>query len=456
MAGPAPRFEPSAIAHVLLQTAPGAHWWVAYSGGVDSTALLLATEAIARDSGHALSALHVHHGIHPDADDWADHCAVVCEQLGISLTTEHVQADPSSRKGLEGELRDRRYEVLADRLGPDDVALAAHHREDQAETLLLNLLRGSGPEGLASMPVKRPLGAGWLVRPLLDWPRESLRDYVRDAGIGWIEDASNADTRHDRNYLRHAIIPLLEQRWPGTQSALARSARFAGEHADLLSHWGEELLAERLCLDRMLELPVAELSDGPRFRMLLRQWVKRADAPIIPVQRLVEFQRQCDLHPEDGSARLSWRNWHMVQEGPSFWLMTENEQPIPCRRQKLAHGHQVLGAQTGTMELKVPAGSNVDLFLDCRQPGDRLSLGMGQPRRSIKRVMAHCGVPDWLRDSIPVVRAGHGLIAIGDWAIDAEFAANGGGVQWSPASPILRLAQARARQRMVASRGLLG
>ncbi|MDP5072134.1 MAG: tRNA lysidine(34) synthetase TilS, partial [Congregibacter sp.] len=206
---------------------------VAFSGGLDSTVLL---HAAGRCFAGRVTALHVNHGLQPGAQAWAEHCQTLCAQWKIALESVELQLDDRKRDatrdpgaeradGVEAAARVARYHWFESRLEPGDVLLMAHHQDDQAETLLLRLLRGAGPQGLAAMPVSRSLGRAELLRPFLELPRRDLQAYAAEHALRWIDDPSNQDLRFDRNYLRHAVIPQLEQRWPGYRATLSRSAK---------------------------------------------------------------------------------------------------------------------------------------------------------------------------------------------------------------------------------------
>ena len=198
---------------------------VAFSGGADSTALLLALHELLEESGRArLRAAHVNHGLHPDSGDWARHCMDRANALGVPLACREVEVRADGR-GVEAAARRARYEALEALMEPEECLLTAHHQDDQWETLMLRMLRGTGIAGLAGIREKRRLGRGWLLRPLLDVPREDLRVWLERRGEKWIEDPSNRETGYDRSFLRNEVQPLLRGRWPGAAATAARTAR---------------------------------------------------------------------------------------------------------------------------------------------------------------------------------------------------------------------------------------
>jgi len=216
---PRPSVTPSLILEAIRIHPPSPVYWVAYSGGLDSAVLLhLAAQTQSCRMDLAIRALHIHHGLHADADAWTAHCQSNCLSLGIPLTVLRVDAGKRPGQSPEEVARHARYRAIESLIGPGDTVLLAQHRDDQAETLLLQLLRGAGLDGLAAMPVRSRLGAGHLLRPLLDCSRAQLAYYANEHGLAWVEDPSNQELIFDRNFLRREVMPLLRSRWPGLSS----------------------------------------------------------------------------------------------------------------------------------------------------------------------------------------------------------------------------------------------
>jgi len=234
-----------------------------------------------------LRAIHINHGLHPDAARWAQHCEAICQRWNVPFSTVELdllrKLSATADKpiaGIEKAARDGRYAVFAAQLAPGEALLLAHHRDDQMETMLLRLLRGAGPKGLAGMPRTRAIGEGFLWRPLLEVDRTELLAYATTQKLRWIDDESNADQQFDRNYLRHAVLPLLETRWPGYRESWRKSATLQAEAAELLEALAESDL-QRLRVEAANELPlagVAELSPARR-RNLLRHWLLSLNMP---------------------------------------------------------------------------------------------------------------------------------------------------------------------------------
>ena len=200
---------------------------VGFSGGADSTALLQALFELQDRLEAPLRAVHFDHGLQQGSKDWQARCRTFCEERDIPFHGERLDVRSGNRRSIEEEARNCRYRAVAELLGEEEMYLTAHHAEDQAETLFLNLMRGSGIEGLAGIPVLRNLEHGWVARPMLETRREELEAFLRARDIGWLNDPSNDDTSFDRNYLRRELFPVLEKRWPGMVQRLSRTARNA-------------------------------------------------------------------------------------------------------------------------------------------------------------------------------------------------------------------------------------
>ncbi len=289
---------------------------VGLSGGCDSVVLLHALVTLGLRE--RLQAIHVHHGLSPNADAWAEFCGDYCRRLGVSFVTRRVTVDASTGSGLEAAARDARYAVFAELAG--DTLLLAHHRGDQAETVLFNLLRGAGVTGAAGIPVERNFAHCRLLRPLLGLSRGEIEAYARQAGLTWIEDESNGDTAITRNFLRHQTLVGLARRFPGAEAALAQAASHFAEAGGLLDELAE------LDWQRVAEGDAARLGDlrqlsVPRLKNLLRHRLRSMGWRVPVADRLDEFVRQVltaapDRHPElvlpDGKMRVAQRRLHWL------------------------------------------------------------------------------------------------------------------------------------------------
>jgi tRNA(Ile)-lysidine synthase len=438
-----------------------ANYWVAFSGGPDSTALLQALSELGDRLGAPLRALHVNHALHDDAPAWQRHCERFCRARGIPLTCVQISVDPDTGKGLEADARRKRYAVALGLLDEGEVLLTAHHAGDQAETVLLNLMRGSGVEGLAGMPDVRPLGKGWLVRPLLAFSGPSLKAYLEDRGIDWIEDLSNQDESYDRNFLRHSLLPVLERRWHGAGDKIAQSANHCREAAGLLADMADELLDESLAHPQVLRLARIPESDPARFKLVIRRWLHGRQSPPLPARRLEELARQCARASPQHHVRLEWDGWTLQLFRRQLWLQRCESIKACPEAPWTSPGPLQLGPVLGRLLIEPEdAGVPPGLAVGPRRSGEKIHFHEAGLSRSVKHLLQEASVPPWLRLSIPLLRLGGEPAALGDWAIGSRLQewldGRGAGLSWEPAEPLLALVHAGCRRRAVDPPGPLG
>lgn len=419
-------FAPDGLAAALPAQADGSRRLVAYSGGLDSSVLLHALAAL-EPGAQRLGALHVNHQLHPDADRWQAHCAAACRALGVAFQSVTVDARPRRRESPEAAARRARYAAFAAALQPGDTLLLAHHADDQLETLLLNLLRGSGSRGLAGMPVSRPLGDGRLHRPLLRWPRAALQAYARDAGLAWIEDPSNAATTADRNHLRHAVMPALRERWPDVAERAGRAAAQLEEDAGLLAELaGLDLGGAAIHPPGTAVLPLARLaalSPARRSNALRAALRARGLEPLPSGRRLREFARQLVEARDDRGVELQWAGGVLRREGLRVWLLDALPPPPQtpvslrpgvdhadaCGRVWLSPVADAPGAAAEGACLLSAAELAAGVTLEYRRGGERLGRGRG---RRLTPLLQARRVPGWLRPRLPLVRAAGQLVGV--------------------------------------------
>ena len=394
---------------------------VAFSGGLDSTVLLHRLAADAEVRARGLRALHVDHGLHPDAPQWAAHCERACVALGVPLHVLRVQVRPDG-DGLEAAARNARYAAFADTQHEGEVIALAHHRDDQAETVLLRLLRGAG-DGLAAMRPQRPFGRGWLWRPLLDTARARLLAEARAAGFAWIDDPSNADPRHDRNLLRHVVLPRLRARWPQAPAALARSAALIASQADLLAGEDDRRLAQLQGVDpATLSLP-GLLAQPPAWRdRLLRAWLARLGLPPLPTDALATIATDVLVGRADAAACFAWRGVELRRWRDRLWAGAAT--PALPRDWRVAwHGDTPLALPGGgELVLSPPRRFDTPLHAHARQGGERLHLPGRTHSTELKPLLQSLGVPPWLRPALPLLSDADGhLLAAGDVAVAAPL-----------------------------------
>lgn len=406
----------SRLLHVLEPWRHAPAWKVAFSGGLDSTVLLhLLVRLRERQKLPPISAIHVHHGLQAVADDWVEHCRAQCAVLSVPFEVRHVQVDGAA--SLERAAREARYAVFAELLGQGEVLLAAQHRDDQAETLLLRLLRGAGVRGLAAMPVSRSLAAGWLVRPLLGIGRAELEGWAHGQGLGWIEDPSNRDVRLARNFLRHEILPRLARHWPAASAVLARDAEQLGEADALLGELamldlraaGTPAEPDWLPLPSLQLAPLQALSEA-RQRNALRHWLR----PLTLLPEREHWAGWSDLRDAAVAAAPLWRlaGGELQRAGGRLWWLSgawlQAPAPVAVPWGDPAQPLALPGNGRVWLERPVPAGA---LQIRYRAGGEVLELP-GRGHRDLKRLLQESGVPVFVRGRLPLLYAGGRLVAL--------------------------------------------
>jgi tRNA(Ile)-lysidine synthase len=401
---------------------------VALSGGADSASLLAAAASLgASFRGLPLRAVHIDHGLQAAAAAFREACAALCASLGVPLAVISVDVRTPPGASLEAAARDARYAALAAELRPRECLLTAHHREDQAETLLLQVLRGAGLKGMSAMPICRSLGSGWHLRPVLDVPQSELLAFGAGAG-GGVTDPMNEDLRFDRGYLRRQVWPLIKARWPGAGTALSRTARHVAEAQDLLEYTAA-LDVGRLRDGDALSVPGLRALSPQECIGALRLWLRDAGVEPPSEARLTEALRQIFEAEADHLPVIEWGRCALRRYRQRVFL-TETDPP---RLDATLHWHVVPGAQ-------LDLGPNLGLLRWVTQPGgidagrlpetltvrrrgggETLKPGSQARTQSVQHLCQSQGVLPWLRDALPLVWAADSLIAVADLWLDARW-----------------------------------
>lgn len=415
---------------------------VAFSGGLDSTVLLHQLMRWREQHPQTrLRALHVHHGLSQYADRWAEHCVSQAGEWQLSCEVLRVEVD-AVKQGVEGAARTARYQALTAAMQPDEWLLTAQHLDDQCETLLLALKRGSGPAGLAAMPVRVHRHGRILLRPLLEQSRQQLEAYAHDYRLCWIEDESNQDQRYDRNFLRQTILPTLSARWPAFARACARSAELCGEQEQLL----DELLAAELAQliqgdGSLLFSPLLTMSEA-RANALLRRWIAVQGAPMVSRDALVRLRRQVMSSREDAQPRLQFGEAEVRRyRDRLYWLerresLREQQLGWPDRQHPLNLPQQLgtLYASDRCAELRQPAADErVSVRFHAR---GHIHLAGRAGGREMKKLWQELAIPPWQRERIPLIYYNERLICAPGIFITREGTADddrGWQVVWHPA-----------------------
>jgi tRNA(Ile)-lysidine synthase len=422
--------------HAALAAAPPASLCVAFSGGPDSSALLHALAQLPEARARGLRALHVNHGLHPDSAAWAAHCERFCAALGVPCEVLRVQVDGGTGRGVEAAAREARYAALTTQLHDGEYLLLGHHRDDQAETVLLKLLRGAGPEGLGGMRALRPFGRGQLWRPLLALSRQQLRDYVEARQLDCIDDPSNRDTRLARNQLRHEILPRLAQHWPQAVDSILHSAALCRAAADALqTQWltAFDALHEPASgsLDARGWLALAPALREP----LLDHWLhaRGLSAPTSAQRRQIE--RQCGARAGQLPC-IRWTGTELHIWKSRLWALPP-ERIVDADWQVPWHGEPLALPDGGELLLTV-AGTRLaePLHVRLRRGGECIKPDGDAHTRELRDLFQQAHLPPWQRNACPLLYAGDELVAVADRWIStrgtAIFRRAGALPRWRP------------------------
>ena len=429
-------------------------WWVAFSGGVDSTVLLdAAARVLGRRSAERLVAVHVNHGLHPDAGAWEDHCRKAAARLGVRLEVRRAAvSEKPGNGGLEAAARAARLAALGEVVPPGAPVLLAHHRDDQAETTLLRILRGAGPAGMAAMWPHVMVGGLRLVRPFLAVPRADLLAYARGRGLEWVEDPDNLSLLHDRNHLRHRVLPSVAERWPDGPATLARLAEHSGETASMLDDLAAMDLAaaEGTAPGTLNAAAIAALSP-PRAANALRTWlVSRHGIPPPPRYWLrLLADEVIAAGPDRGPEAVRGSVWVRRFRGELYtgrgtgrrlrrpplpvstpWRLDEGPLDLPHGRLAAV---RVEGEGLAVARLPLP------VEVRFRRGGERCRPHARGITKSLRDLFQELAVPPWERWSRPLVFAGDRLAAAPGLFLCDPFAARASEpawrIEWTPGEP---------------------
>jgi tRNA(Ile)-lysidine synthase len=418
------------VAKLIELAGPKPRVALAFSGGVDSTVLAHLLVKQRRKLG-GLRLIHVDHGLQPASEEWSRHCAR--QARGWHVPFISLKANIPRLKGIspEAAARDARYEQLARAMEPGEILVTAQHRDDQVETLLLQLFRGAGIPGLAAMPACTPFGPGFIVRPLLEESRSDIESAARKAKLRWIEDPSNADTRFSRNYLRQRLMPLIREHWPGVDRAIARSATHMAEAAALLDERAAQDLAgladgAGVSVSGLRALPMS------RRRNALRAFIGSHGIEMPEASRLKEMAGPLLAARADAQPEVVWAGARMVRRGGRLELRLADENPREFVAKSWRwQADRCLILEAGVLELIDDAAGPIDLArlpkvidVRARRGGERMRLGARARSRTLKALLQDSKISVEERAQMPLLFAMEQLIAAGDRWIDTSVGAN--------------------------------
>ncbi len=420
--------------HLLKTLPPASQYIVAFSGGMDSQVLLHALAAIRTELAAPIHAVHVHHGLQDSADEWALFCEQSATALDVGYTRLRVSVDANHPDGLEAAARHARYQALADWLPHAAILLTAHHQRDQAETLLLQLLRGAGPRGLSAMPTEKSFGNGTLLRPLLDMPYAHLQAYAEQFELDWVDDPSNDNPRFDRNLLRHSLMPLMRERWQGLDQVLARVSRHQTSATRLMDDMARiDLKGARGASPNTLS--VHALLGLPPYRRdnLLRFWFHSRGMRLPSEAVMQRLTPELLEAREDAMPIVEWDGAELRRFQDDVYLLPVLDavphgwqQPLPEKSMPLPAG--------GSISVESDCGKGIDAQLLAqgswhiryRQGGERIKPAGHPHTRTLKQLLQENAVPPWVRERMPLVYCQDQLVAVAQlWVAEGFQAARG-------------------------------
>lgn len=432
---------PLTAEHIARELAGHRRILAAVSGGLDSTVLLHLLH-LAREGGliETLRVVHVDHGLHPQAKQWSRHVAALCEQRGIPFLAREVVIGANG--SVETAARKARYAALFDVCEGGEAIATAHHQDDQAETVLLRLMRGAGIAGIAAMRPQSRRQGYTLLRPLLPYARQQLMDYAEAHGLTWMDDPSNQDVTHDRNYLRRQVIPALRQRWPAATATLARFAAQANESesnlAEVVTAWLPEVGSDALPLEALRTV------SSSLAVAIVRVWLQNHGVRPPGRDRLEEGVQQWLHSTADAEPRLHW-NGHQCRRYDDRLYLLPSQLPRPPAGGIPWDGNHPMIIE-GLGELDALRGDNPGLAINwpqgrsltvCfRQGGERIRLPGRDHHHSLKHWMQAQRIPPWLRDRLPLLYLGDELIAVSDLVVAEGHEGSGeqaAKLRWRPA-----------------------
>lgn len=412
-----------AVNPVFVSAPDSSRFIVAYSGGLDSHVLLQLMHACELNC----IAVYIDHGLQAASASWAEHCKAICQSLDIPFQSIKVDAQAGLGESPEAAARVARYQALAAIMQPDDMLLTAQHRQDQAETLLLQMLRTAGPAGLAAMPVAKRFAQGWQLRPLLAFERAELEAYAAHHQLHWIEDPSNNNERYDRNFLRHSILPLLKQRWPSINQTLVKVSKLQAEAAELVNELAELdgtalIDGQTLLIERLIQLtPV-------RQKNVVRYWLQQLELDIPPAKRLEEILGSMLTAAEDRCPAVCWKDTEVRRfQGRLYGMKRMSE--FDATTVVSWNGQAPVILPTLDKEVRLtPAEHGLranivgrSMTLRFRQGGENIKPSGRHHTVDLKKLMQQAHIPPWERSRIPLLYLNERLVAVADYWVADDF-----------------------------------
>lgn len=424
-------FSSESCYKILCSLTTARRFLIGYSGGLDSHVLLHAMATIRKQHPEInLQAIHLNHGLSVNAEKWIEHCQKVCAALAVELIVKNIKID-AANQSWEAAARAVRYQIFAEHLSADTDLLTAHTKNDQAETLLLQLLRGAGVKGLAAMPMRKKFATSFLLRPLLNFTREQLVSYASHHQLVWVEDESNSNLQYDRNFVRHQILPIIQQRWPDILNSLARSAKHCAEADTVITHLAQDDLQQVYCKEeKVLSIKKLLLLSESRQKYVVREWLQRLHFPLPSEIKLRQILHEVLLCAPDAKPKIEWQGTEIRRYQDKLYALA----PLPLHDANWSSVWDikmplVLPNNLGELSAKITVGdglllaSEQPLMVRFRQGGERCRPVGRSGSHPLKKLFQEWQVPPWLRDRIPLIYVGDQLAAVAGYCVCENYAA---------------------------------
>lgn len=389
-----------------------------YSGGLDSHVLLHIFAKLSKKYPIKFRAIHINHNLSSNSYSWDKHCENTCYSLQVEFHHFTVDLSNTTDSSLEEAAREKRYAIFSKLISKDDILLTAHHQNDQAETVLLQLFRGAGPKGLSGMPEIKKFGDGYHARPLLNFSREELVEYATREKLVWIDDESNKNVNFSRNFLRHEIIPDLSLRWPTINKVVARVAKHCAEAQEII----ESVAKEDLPLVRGSNLKVLSIKKllnlvVPRQKQVLRLWIEEQNYPLPSSIKLNQILNELFIANEDRFPLITWKNVELRRFRDELYIMevlaSHNSKQIYPWEMSTPLDLPGVGLLRATKKRGLGLRTEIkDVTIRFRQGGEVCRLPGRQCHHSLKKLFQHWNIPPWLRARVPLIYVNDILVGV--------------------------------------------
>ena len=441
-------FDLDNLAGILEEMPPSCSVMIGLSGGMDSIVLLHALHQLRTEGrlGFSLRALHVNHGSQPEANNWVDHCVKICSRLEIPLRIEIIDIHTTSNAGsgedshgkrsgkisnFENVAREARYAAFEVNLRSDEILLLAHHRDDQAETLLFRLMRGAGTKGLSAMPKVRKLGKGFLFRPLLDFHWNALKNWAKLNKLQWIVDESNENISFDRNFIRHKLLPIIEHRWPNYRDSWSKTIELSAESESMLQELaGQDFQIVASAQRNVILLEPLQSLSKPRQRNLIRYWLRQFELPDLGWNKLQYLCNEVVTGEANSGVVVIGEGYKLLRYKSCLYVLSN----VPVFSDQGEYTWDINNAAVlnlggnGSLKIANVVGKGlkelvkVDLKVRYRSGGESCRL-LDRPTKAVKKLMQEHNVEPWFRDRFPLLYFGEELVCIPSIGITESYAA---------------------------------